>query len=67
VIQAWEKVEGDIRISGRYQGSLQLIGIGSGHIVIDLAVEEEHWAFHLAHPLGRGMGVMLPEPRQVEL
>jgi hypothetical protein len=67
VIQAWEKVEGDIRISGRYQGGLQLLGIGSGHIVIELAVEEEHWAFHLIHPLGRGMGVMLPEPWQIEL
>jgi hypothetical protein len=34
--------------------------------VIDLAVEEKHWAFHLVYPLRMGMGVMLPEPWQVE-
>jgi nucleoside phosphorylase len=40
VIQAWEKVEGDIRISSRYQGSLQLLGNGMGNVRAAAATQQ---------------------------
>jgi hypothetical protein len=66
MVQARKKVEGNVRISGRQQGALQLPGIGGGHIVIELTVEHEHRTLDLAHKVGREMGVMLPEPWQIE-